>query len=377
VKYAKYSNELVWDYKLDTFNPGQTKRKNSQANIKTWTTKRLKQPLEQGNRGHGTKTRQPVVKSSLYPVLLFSILFVLLFFIAVAISQAGPLGRDSLDASSMLTLDENQAVLEQYLFENHKGYDLSETQSLAVDGTGQSLTLQKYRVRKNDTYGKIANRFGITSETIYLVNNIQKKGILRAGALLTIPNMNGRIVKVNRNDSILKLASRYAVSWETIVDVNNLSSEVIHPGQELFIPGSQMTSYERNQFYSRLYVWPVKGRITSRFGPRIDPFTGLYSFHGGIDIGRSRNASVGSIKDGTVAFVGWSKIYGNYVIIKHSNRVSSTYAHLKSTSVKRGQVVSQGQKIGIVGNTGRSTGDHLHLEIRKNGKLVDPITYLP
>lgn len=131
---------------------------------------------------------------------------------------------------------------------------------------------------------------------------------------------------------------------------------------------------------------PVSTNITSYFGPRTDPITHEYSpGHGAIDIGVSRGTPVIATRDGTISYVntgcsegdyGCGGSYGNYVTIQHDDEVLSLYAHLSEPLVSEGEEVVQGQIIGYSGNTGRSTGPHLHFEIRLNGTRVNPLDYV-
>lgn len=132
------------------------------------------------------------------------------------------------------------------------------------------------------------------------------------------------------------------------------------------------------------FRWPLdagKNTLTSLYGPRKDPFTGKAANHTGIDIPAAKGTPIYASKSGmvTTSTLGsggyWS--YGNYVVISHSDGTSTLYAHMNKRNVKEKQVVKQGDVIGYVGTTGRSTGNHLHFEIRKNGVRVDPIDYFP
>ncbi len=123
-------------------------------------------------------------------------------------------------------------------------------------------------------------------------------------------------------------------------------------------------------------IWPVKGFITDGFGYRIDPFTGKRAFHEGIDISARRGTPIVAPADGIVTISGKTKGYGNFVVINHQNNIETRYGHLRDVFVKKGQIVKRGDVIGTVGNTGRSTGPHLHFEIRVNGKTVNPRDYI-
>jgi murein DD-endopeptidase MepM/ murein hydrolase activator NlpD len=125
------------------------------------------------------------------------------------------------------------------------------------------------------------------------------------------------------------------------------------------------------------FIWPVNGPITSGFGYRTDPVTGLTAFHSGIDIGAACGTPIEAAGTGVVITAGWnSGGYGNMTLINHGNGLSTLYGHQSSIIVTASQSVTQGQVIGYVGSTGKSTGCHLHFEVRVNGTPVDPTGYL-
>ncbi len=125
------------------------------------------------------------------------------------------------------------------------------------------------------------------------------------------------------------------------------------------------------------YQRPLNGgRITSRFGYRIHPIHGNTTFHYGVDLGAAQGTPVYSFSAGTIAETGFHSVYGNYVLVSHADGFATFYAHLSKIYVKQGAKVKMGQKIAAVGNTGWSTGPHLHFEIRRNGKVLDPFDYL-
>lgn len=123
--------------------------------------------------------------------------------------------------------------------------------------------------------------------------------------------------------------------------------------------------------------WPVaSGYISSRYGMRKDPFTGQLRKHNGLDLAGLRGSDIMSIADGEVVFTGRKGGYGRVVEVKHTNGLVSRYAHLEESLVKTKQVVTAGEKIARLGTSGRSTGPHLHLEILKNNKNIDPLLFL-
>lgn len=128
------------------------------------------------------------------------------------------------------------------------------------------------------------------------------------------------------------------------------------------------------------FYWPLPSdqvRVTSFFGPRSDPITGAYSNHTGTDIAAPKNTPIYAAHGGVVLTSVKQGSYGNYVVLSRGDGVTTLYAHMNSRAVNVGDVVSQGQVIGYVGTTGRSTGNHLHLEVRVNGVRQDALRYYP
>ncbi|XEC95540.1 M23 family metallopeptidase [Paenibacillus tarimensis] len=123
--------------------------------------------------------------------------------------------------------------------------------------------------------------------------------------------------------------------------------------------------------------WPTMSvRLTSGFGYRKDPFTGRTAFHAGVDIAGKTGDPVFAAADGTVLDTGYDKNKGYYVVIGHRNELKTVYMHLKSFEVREKDTVVQGEKIGLLGSTGRSTGPHLHFEIMQSNEPVNPLKYL-
>ena len=123
-------------------------------------------------------------------------------------------------------------------------------------------------------------------------------------------------------------------------------------------------------------LWPVMGRVVSRFGGRPDPFDDSQEFHPGLDIRANLNTPIFAAADGRVVTVEENAIYGRTIVLEHTENLTSKYAHLSQIRVKQGQQVTQGQLIGLSGDTGKVTGPHLHFELRKNGTIIDPTQFL-
>jgi murein DD-endopeptidase MepM/ murein hydrolase activator NlpD len=154
-----------------------------------------------------------------------------------------------------------------------------------------------------------------------------------------------------------------------------LASTVSESGQSLRALG-RFVERTRSAFLAMPFRWPVRGPLNSRFGQRPSPWTGQLEFHRGLDISAGRGTPVYAPATGTVHAAGHGGEYGTIVILDHGNEMRSLYGHLQETRVKPGERVARGQLIALTGNTGRTSGPHLHYEIQVNGRAVDPRQYL-
>jgi len=157
-----------------------------------------------------------------------------------------------------------------------------------------------------------------------------------------------------------------------LVDANNLSSQVIQPNKSLFIPGAKLASSQLKRALGTLTIWPIVGRVSSNFGYRLSPFSGIRQFHNGLDIVGPLNSPVRASMEGKVAETGYSAIFGNFVILSHSDGYQTLYGHLNKITVKPGQTISQGNPVGLLGSTGLSTGPHVHFGVFRRGIPQDP-----
>lgn len=131
------------------------------------------------------------------------------------------------------------------------------------------------------------------------------------------------------------------------------------------------------QWASTPSIWPVSGRITSRFGPRISPFTGKKRLHAGVDVGAPTGTEVRSPASGKIVVAAYDSKMGKFIRIDHGFGIETTYGHLSKIHVKYGDRVHRGDLIGLVGSTGKfSTGPHLHYQVAVNDKVVDPLHYI-
>jgi murein DD-endopeptidase MepM/ murein hydrolase activator NlpD len=139
---------------------------------------------------------------------------------------------------------------------------------------------------------------------------------------------------------------------------------------------SQAAEQRSTQWSSTPSIWPVRGWVTSGFGPRVSPFTEKPAWHDGLDIGASPNAPVQAPAQGRIISVGFDPKMGNNVKIDHGYGIETVYGHLAKALVKEGQRVKRGDVVALVGTTGLSTGPHLHYMVKKNGQALDPTKFI-
>jgi len=256
--------------------------------------------------------------------------------------------------------------------------------------------IDTYIVKGGDTIGKIAEYFEISIDTLLWANDMDDDDFIKPGDELQVPSANGVLVKVKSGDTVGNLAEKYNGNDQAIVDMNWLDAPYeLEIGQEIFIPDgtppkpvvvvASRTTYtykSNSSSYSSIPVdssvgkflsWPVaggRGMITQCY----------YSYHMGIDIADKSMPNIVAAAAGQVIYAGWnSSGYGYSVQILHSNGYSTWYAHMNRIYVRSGQQVSKGESIGQMGSTGRSTGPHVHFELRRGtawGTNVSPVPYM-
>ncbi len=230
----------------------------------------------------------------------------------------------------------------------------------------------EYEVRSGDTIWDIASAFGTDPDSLAIINEMSNANRLQPGQLLRVLNMPGLLYRVDPGDEVADIADAYGINSEDILAVNFIrSGDDLTVGQEIILPYARPAREAVLAARGELWLWPVSGRITSFFGPRWG------SFHTGIDISAPTGTPVAASRGGRVVFAGWRGSYGNLVIVDHRDGKTTWYAHLSRFAVGTGAWVERGQTLGFVGSTGRSTGPHVHLEIRVHDQPQNPLNFLP
>jgi murein DD-endopeptidase MepM/ murein hydrolase activator NlpD len=241
-----------------------------------------------------------------------------------------------------------------------------------------------YTVQSGENVSTIADQFGVSAETILWNNgNLEDNpDYLDVGDVLTILPVSGVYHTVAKGDTLDSIAKKYKVQVDAITAYEgNYMQEpyTLTVGQKLIVPGGQKPYQVRNVVAwsgtvpkdakrgSGSFGWPVSGYITQKYS----------EVHPAVDIGVVIGTPVKAADSGYVAVVGRSDTgYGRYILIDHGNGYQSLYGHLSVIYVEVGQSVGKGQTIGLSGNTGKSTGPHLHFEIKLNGVRRNPFIYL-
>ncbi len=250
-----------------------------------------------------------------------------------------------------------------------------------------------YTVRRGDTLSSIAARRNLPVEEIMNANNLNSD-FIKAGQELVLPIIDSKAVKnnssakikeanssskqivhqVQRGDALSSIARLYGTNVDSIRRANNLNGDRIFAGDKLII-----TDYKRGPFSlgRGSLIWPVNGRITSNFGWRNHPIKKTRLFHNGLDIAVPSGTPVKAAAAGEVVHSGWMNGFGYTVIVDHGRGVETLYAHNSKVSVAKGSMVNKGQQVALSGNTGLSTGPHLHFGVLQNEKPLNPKNYLP
>ena len=240
-----------------------------------------------------------------------------------------------------------------------------------------------YKVQDGDTVASIANKFGVSVDTIRWQNNLSGDKI-KVGQTLQILPVTGIAHTVAKGDTVYSIAKTYDADPQAIVDFpfNTFTDDETFElaiGQTVIVPDGvmpaaavtprarQMTPNAGAVTASGQFVWPTSGTITQRFS----------WYHPGIDIANSIGTPDVAADSGRVIYAGWDTAgYGNMVLVDHGNGFETRYAHMSQIMVISGQNIGRGQQIGKMGSTGHSTGPHTHFEIILNGVHVNPLNYL-
>ena len=264
-----------------------------------------------------------------------------------------------------------------------------------------SALIRTYKVKAGDTLAGIAAKFDVTTMTLWWANKLKAKNALVRGQELKIPPVTGLVVEVKSTDTLASLARRYKVAETEILTTNQIEDRNLVVGQVLVLPdakgapiktpkpkpkatsrpaargggssGSRAPVRTPKTYSGGNFAWPAPGGRISQY---------YHYGHYAIDIDGSTGDRIVAAASGTVTFAGWKSNGGGYQVwISHGSGLYTTYNHMSSVSVGRGQRVGKGQRVGAMGATGFASGSHLHFEVWRGaiwsgGSRVNPLAYL-
>lgn len=270
-------------------------------------------------------------------------------------------------------------------------------------------TIKKEDLEGGNGFNKLVASLDQRHGTLATVNGISSTTDLKEGMTLLLPVVQGIYVAENptsdfeflikqeytkeiekaelelKNQKKESQKSQVTKSTEKKANTQKVVQKVVIENKEYkFVPGKNISQTakafqesQKSQNKDDKMILPLlRKRVTSPFGYRTSPVSGTWKLHAGIDLGAPVGTDVFACSGGTVTESSFNSIYGNFIIIRHKDRKTSTYAHLSKSLVTKGQIVKKGDKIGEVGMTGATTGPHLHWEIRENGSPSDPAKYV-
>lgn len=302
----------------------------------------------------------------------------------------GPLAYSDDVLPDRANVTEGSLLLPPDDYFSNEGFSTTEIEINTRRGTTRSRgETVEHLVAPGETLSQIAESYGLKVDTIKANNpELSQSKYLRAGQKLSIPYTDGVTHKVVSGDTLSGIADRYEVKIADILAENGLSNNTLSVGQQLFVPGAKYIAapttiavattssssvkadrtWTAGQDIGLGFTAPLTAVFTQGFGhTSFSAESGFYgaSGHTGLDWGAKKGTPIYAAQSGVVAFSGQMRGYGNIVIIKHPNGMTTRYGHNTTNLVSKGQSVSQGQQIATVGSTGRSTGNHLHFEVRE------------
>ncbi|MFW6238761.1 MAG: peptidoglycan DD-metalloendopeptidase family protein [Halanaerobiales bacterium] len=308
--------------------------------------------------------------------LLFLIIFISILFLIGAIITAG--SPDNSDESQELniTVDDVQGTSDEFELTREK-MEWRETTGVTggknriFDNTLLDLVVE-HQVQKGETLWDIARRYNIDIDTIIGANDLSNMNWIKSGDILTILPVKGIMYQIGPGENLWDISRKFDVSLESIKSANGITDpDRVQKGDMIILPGAKPEFGYRDRLEQK-FVSPVPSgaRISSYYGGRWG------KMHEGIDYAISYGSEIRAAGEGKVVYSGWSSGYGRTIIIEHRRGLRTLYAHNSKLLVSSGQRVRRGQLIARSGNSGNSTGPHLHFEVQLNGKPVDPQNYL-
>ena len=239
----------------------------------------------------------------------------------------------------------------------------------------------RHTVSDGETVSEVAAEMGVSVANVLASNRLFGGGQLQPGRVL-YASRDGVVHIIQRGQTLTDISVSYSVPVETLTSANGITtSSTIYAGDRILIPDVTTTFWDDvvrlSKGTSSRFIWPLEGEVVSTFGWRVHPVLENRHHHDGIDLDVSEGTIVHAAAGGEVYYYGGQPGYGNVLVIEHADGYVTMYGHLSSALVTPGRYVEMGQEIALSGNTGISSGPHLHFEIRNGEFPIDPLRYLP
>jgi murein DD-endopeptidase MepM/ murein hydrolase activator NlpD len=227
-----------------------------------------------------------------------------------------------------------------------------------------------HKVRSGETLWDIAHQHGLNIDSLIGANNISNMNSIKPGQEFKILPVKGIIYRVSPGESVASIARKFNLKVETVMEDNNLEdSSKLKIDQKLVLRGAK-PEFSYQDRLDQKFMYPINTRITSYYGPRWG------RIHEGLDFAAPMGSPIRAVSSGRVVYSGWATGYGYVVIIEHQRGLRTLYAHNSKLLVSVGESVGKGEVISRSGNTGNSTGPHLHFEVQVNGRPENPLNYI-
>ncbi len=295
----------------------------------------------------------------------------------------------------IMTLGTSSSYLADAVVDARRHVDLDYLEETATVEVGEEVattprvvpsrdSIETYVVVEGDSLGRIAESFGLNLSTVLWSNGLSYNSTIRPGQEIKILPLDGVLYKVRSGDTLSRIARNYSVDVDTILTQNNLvSADRLSIGVELLLPGgeppSPVSTSRSSASIANLFTAPSRSVVEDGWVWPTDwhVITQYYGWrHTGLDVDGDYTTFSYASRAGVVIYSGWRSGYGLTVEVDHGDGYMTRYAHHSENFVEAGDVVDAGDALAQTGNTGRSTGTHLHFEIIRNGKFQNPLDYV-
>lgn len=287
-------------------------------------------------------------------------------------NQQSSISQNKEKNTEEMTADQNTSQINKENREDNSFSDKRKEDGVFREKEAPNLIdrVKVHTVRSGETLWDIAQKHGINIDSLIGANNISNMNSIKPGQEFKILPVKGILYRVSPGESIAGIADKFDVSPKTILEDNNIDRRSdLQIDQTLILRGAKPEFSYRDRLEKK-FMYPIKTRITSHYGPRWG------RMHEGIDFAAPMGSPIRAVSSGRVVFSGWATGYGKVVIIEHQKGLRTLYAHNSKLLVREREMVGKGEVIARSGNTGNSTGPHLHFEVQVNGRPENPLDYL-